>query len=81
MVPPGSPGTGSRSGVSSSSFSSGTPVWPWLLPHLIFNRRPFMINLLNDFSAAASAACLDVNCINAHCCLETTFIDLISPYW
>lgn len=49
------------------------------LPHFTLSLRPLTINLLKDFSAATSAACLVANWMNAHCCLCTTVIVRISP--
>ena len=42
---------------------------------------PLMMTLLKDPSAAFSAACLVVNVTNAHFCLGTTWMLLISPNW
>ena len=51
------------------------------LPHLTVNRRPRSMSLLKLFSAATSAADLVVYWTKAHCCLATTVMFLISPYW
>ncbi len=39
------------------------------LPHLTLSRRPLIMSLLKDFSAAVSAACRVANWMKAHCCL------------
>ena len=81
-IPPGSPGTGSKGRPSRLSLLSRVIACrPCDLPHFTFSRWPLMISLLNDFSAAASAAARVVYWTNAHCCRGTTVRLRISPYW
>ena len=74
--PSGKPGTG----VSFAPPSlPGVDFAPCDFPHKIFNLRPFMINLLKEFSAAVSAEKRFVKHTNAHCCFGTIVMERISP--